>query len=231
MPDPKRQQGGSDGALRVLIVDDHDLFRTGLRRLLTEEGFEVRDAANGRAAAAACAWFRPAVVIMDMNMPGMSGIEATRLVLSEHPDAAVLMLTVNAEDLHVLDAVRAGASGYLLKDAQLPEIVAGIRAAAAGHSAIAPRVAGALVESVRSSGVEARRPAEALRALSDREREVLGLLAGGYDNAEIGRRLHLSPSTVKQHVSRLLQKLGVANRVQAAVLAIRAGLVEGDPPP
>jgi two-component system nitrate/nitrite response regulator NarL len=217
--------------MRLLIVDDHDLFRTGLRTLLEDEGLDVRDAANGRAGVATCRWFRPDVVVMDMNMPEMSGVEATRLVLQECPEAAVLMLTVNIEDEGIIDAVRAGASGYLLKDARLAEILAGIRAAADGQAVVAPRAAGALIASVRSSALPSRRSPVPSPALSPRERQVLGLLAEGCDNAEIGRRLHLSSSTVKQHVSRLLEKLGAVNRVQAATYAIRSGLLDEPEPP
>ena len=147
--------------------------------------------------------------------------------MEEAPRVAVLVLTIVAEQERVLDAVRAGACGYLLKDAELDEIVAAIHAAARGHSAIAPRVAGALVSHVRRT---AEAPPDASpagwKALSAREREVLALLTGGYDNATIGRRLYLSPSTVKNHVSRLLDKLNVDNRVQAAAFAIRHGLVD-----
>src|SRR5215210_5414293 len=121
-------------ALRVLVVDDHELFRTGLRALLEEEGFEVADAGGGEAALVALPSFAPDVVVMDLNMPGMSGIEATARVLEARPGTSVLMLTINREDERVLEAVRAGASGYLLKDAELEEIVAGIRAAAAGQA-------------------------------------------------------------------------------------------------
>jgi DNA-binding NarL/FixJ family response regulator len=136
------------------------------------------------------------------------------------------MLTIATDDARVIEALRAGASGYLLKDAPLEEIAAGIRAAAAGQSAISPRVAGAVVMSVRASSPEPQRLA--MPALSSREREVLVLLAQGCDNAEIARRLFLSPSTVKNHVSKLLEKLGVDNRVQAATFAARHDLVEAD---
>jgi DNA-binding NarL/FixJ family response regulator len=213
--------------IRVLIVDDHDLFRTGLRSLLEDEGFEVTDASGGPEGARRARSFRPDVVVMDMNMPEMTGVEATPLVLEAAPGASVLMLTIATDDERVLDAVRAGASGYLLKDAPLDEIAAGVRTAAAGHSAIAPRVAGALLQSVRGS---APLPAPALELpaapdLSTRELDVLGLVVEGRDNAEIAARLYLSPSTVKNHVSRLLDKLGVDNRVQAATLAVRKNLV------
>jgi DNA-binding NarL/FixJ family response regulator len=164
---------------------------------------------------------------MDMNMPGMSGVDAARGVLEVSPDTAVLMLTVADDDDEVLDAVLAGASGYLLKEATLPEIIAAIRAAAAGQSMIAPRVAGSLLTRLRGHGPrEAREPARF--ALSARERAVLGLLVDGHDNAAMARRLHLSPSTIKHHVSSILEKLDVENRVQAAVAAVRHGLVDED---
>ena len=207
--------------MRVVIVDDHDLFRTGLRTLFEDEGLEVRDASSGDAAVALCRSFEPDVVVMDMNMPEMSGIETTRTLLRDRPQTAVLMLTVTADDDLVLDAVRAGASGYLLKEASPKEIMAGVRAAVAGHAVIAPRAAGALVESVRSLPPQPVAP-----ELSQREHDVLALLVMGLDNAEIGRRLGLSPHTVKQHVSHLLEKLGVENRVQAVAFALRSGLVD-----
>jgi DNA-binding NarL/FixJ family response regulator len=209
-----------DPVARLLVVDDHDLFRTGLCSLLEEEGFAVKEASGGEAALRIAESFAPDVAIMDMQMPGMSGIEVTRQLLERRPGTAVLMLTVAADEAGVVDALRAGASGYLLKDARLSEIVAGVRAAAAGHSAIAPRVAGALVASIRR-GPERRAVSRELESLSSREREVLALVALGHDNAQIAQRLFVSQSTVKNHVSRLFEKLGVENRVQAAGFAIR----------
>jgi two-component system, NarL family, nitrate/nitrite response regulator NarL len=211
--------------VRVLIVDDHDLFRTGLRALLEEEGFEVSDAASGPAAILRARLFAPQVVVMDMHMPGMSGVEATPLMLEAAPDASILMLTIATSEAEVLDAVRAGASGYLLKEAELSDIVVGIRAAAAGHSTIAARVAGHLLRSARTNVAGSPRGSSLEGpALSPRERDVLTLVVDGCDNAEIAGRLYVSPSTVKNHVSRLLEKLGVDNRVQAATFAIREGL-------
>lgn len=220
-----RVVGGPDlpRVLRVLLVDDHDLFRVGLRSLLQEERFKVDDASSGHAALRACRSFRPDVVLMDMNMPGMHGVEATRLLTTEHPALAVVMLTVAVDDAGVLDAIRAGACGYLLKDARLPEIVTGVRAAAAGESVLASRVAGALLYSVRV-GTADRVDADLLTGLTDREHEVLALVADGLDNGEIAERLYVSPSTVKNHISRLLDKLQVENRVQAAAVAIRGGV-------
>jgi two-component system, NarL family, nitrate/nitrite response regulator NarL len=211
--------------VRVLIVDDHDLFRTGLRALLEEEGFEVADAASGSAGILRASLFAPRVVVMDMHMPGMSGVEATPLMLAAAPEASILMLTIATSEVEVLDAVRAGASGYLLKEAELSDIVVGIRAAAAGHSTIAARVAGHLLLSVRTNDAGSPRVSSTKGPeLSPRERDVLSLVADGCDNAEIAGRLYLSLSTVKNHVSRLLEKLAVDNRVQAATFAIREGL-------
>jgi DNA-binding NarL/FixJ family response regulator len=218
----------SGNEARVLIVDDHDLFRTGLRALVAESGFDAAEAASGEAALRRVAELQPDVVVMDLNMPGMSGIEATRALLEIVPQAAVLILTISNDDARVIEAVRAGARGYLLKDAPLEEILTGIRAAADGSATIAPRIAGALLDHVRDA---AETPASVVAPpaleLSRREREVLELVGEGCDNAEIARRLYLSQGTVKNYVSSLLHKLGAENRVQAAVYGIRLGLVDG----
>lgn len=216
---------GGMAPLRVLLVDDHELFRTGLRELLEEEGFAVDDVESGEAGVRRCRSFRPDVVVMDMNMPGISGIEATRRVLEAQPATSVLMLTVAADDERVLEAIRAGAVGYLLKEARLAEIVAGVKSAAEGRWPIAPRVAGALIASVRERGAGPLPRVDA-DLLTDRERAVLALVAEGHDNAEIAARLFISPSTVKNHISSVLAKLGVENRVQAAAYAVRHGLAD-----
>jgi two-component system NarL family response regulator len=164
---------------------------------------------------------------MDINMPGMSGVEATRQVQRIAPGLPVIMLTAAMEDELVVDAVRAGACGYLLKDTALDDIVAGLRRAVAGQSTIAPRVAGGLLAFVRAGEPhDDGGPTPPAVDLTDRERDVLRLLVNGAENGDIARRLHISVSTVKNHVSAILQKLGVDNRVQAAVYAIRHGLVE-----
>ncbi len=211
-----------------MLVDDHDLFRSGLRRLIdNQEGLEVAgDARRGDEAIRRATELRPDVIVMDINMPGMSGIEATREILGTVPNTAVLMLTISDADDAVLDAVLAGACGYILKDARLPEIASAIRAAAAGQSLIAPSVAGSLLTKLRQHGPPEQRGREGDFGLSQRELDVLRLLTQGSDNIDIGRRLHLSPSTIKHHVSSILEKLGVDNRIQAAVLAVRHGLVE-----
>lgn len=213
--------------LRVLVADDHDLFRSGLRRLLDgEDGIHVvGDARRGDEAVRRAAELRPEVIVMDVDVPVMNGIEATREILDACSDVAVLMLTVSDTDEEVLDAVLAGASGYLLKDATLPEIVGAIRAAARGQSLIAPSVAGGLLGRLRRHGPREDAPAVDF-GLSVRELEVLRLLVAGCENSEIGKELHLSASTIKHHVSSVLEKLGVENRIQAAVLAVRRGSVE-----
>jgi DNA-binding NarL/FixJ family response regulator len=213
--------------VKVLIVDGNDLFRTGARVLLAREGFEVADSSSGAAALRRAPSFAPDVVVMAMNIGDMSGIEATPLMLEIAPNASILILSHASGHAGVLAAVRAGASGYLLKDAPFAEIVVGIRAAAAGDSAFAPRVAGALLDSVRETAVAATdQPHPASCQLSDREVDVLALLTRGFGNSEIADQLFLSSNTVKIHVARLLGKLGVANRVQAATFATRHGFFE-----
>lgn len=234
MDDRTASTDGTSGAerarsdLRVMVVDDHDLFRTGLRRLVErEDGLQVvADARGGEDAVRKAAELQPDVVVMDVSMPGMSGIEATREVLAVSPGSAVLMLTISDSEQEVFDAVLAGASGYLLKRASLSEMVDAIRLLGEGHSTIAPRVTGSLLERLRRQG--AREEALAHKhELSDRTLDVLELLVAGCDNTEIGQRLHLSPNTIKRHVSNILRQLGVENRIQAAVLAVELGLLDG----
>ncbi len=210
-----------------MIVDDHDLFRAGLCSLLDgEDGLQVvGDVRRGDEAVRRARELRPEVIVMDVNMPGMSGIEATRAILDSEPDTVILMLTGSDAERKVLDAVLAGARGYLLKDATVPEIVAAVRAAAAGQSLIAPSVAAGLLARLRRDGAHEDERA-GVSHLSERELQVLELLVAGCDNNEIGRRLHVSSNTIKHHVTRILDKLGVDNRIQAAVVAVRRGLVD-----
>jgi DNA-binding NarL/FixJ family response regulator len=213
-----------------MVVDDHELFRSGLRRLLENEpGLHVvADARRGDEAVERAGELRPDVVVMDINMPGMSGIDATRAVLEVSPESAVLMLTISDAEDDVLDSVLAGASGYLLKDSTLPQIIGAIRATSAGESIISPRVAGTLLARLRRHDLH-RQEQPIAAELSERELEVLKLLVSGSDNADIGKQLRLSASTVKHHVSNMLDKLGVENRIQAAVLAVQLGLLDEDP--
>jgi DNA-binding NarL/FixJ family response regulator len=222
------EQAQTTRVARVLIVDDHDLFRIGLRLLLEQHGFEVADAVSADAALRRLKSFPADVVVMEVEMPGVCGIAATRQVLAQAPRTVVLMLSGTNDDVTVIESLLAGACGYLLKSGHMSDIVAGIQAACGGESPITPRVAASLVHRLRCTAPIQLVRSEPRPLLSAREREVLELLARGLDNAEIAQRLHLSSSTVKNHVSRLLEKLGVRNRVQAAVYAAQEGLMGPD---
>ena len=208
------------------MVDDHDLFRTGLKTLLEEQGVNVvGEAPNGQTAIRLASELAPDVIVMDLNMPGLTGVETTRKLAGVAPLTRVVVLTISADDDDVMDAVMAGACGYLLKDSSIQELILGIRAAASGESLISPQIAAKVLRRLRSqsSSVDA---AETIRAeLSDREIEVLKLIANGKDNAQIARDLFISPKTVKNHISNILMKLQIENRIQAAVYAVRSGIV------
>ena len=211
---------------RVLLVDDHEIYRAGLRGLLEEAGIDiVGEAANGEAALQLVEQKHPNVVIMDLNMPGIGGIEAARQITTLAPLTRVIMLTVSSAAPDITDAVLAGACGYLLKSATTQEIVSGIAAAARGDALLSPSVAAKLLERVREQPARPAVPDPASASLTEREIEVLRLLSSGMDNAEIGRTLFISPSTVKNHISSILLKLQIENRIQAAVYAVRSGLV------
>jgi DNA-binding NarL/FixJ family response regulator len=212
--------------LRVLLVDDHDLFRTGLRNLLEEQGVNVvGEAENGETAIRLASDLAPDVVIMDLNMPGAGGVETTRRLSSLAPLSRVVVLTISADDDDVMNAVMAGACGYLLKDSSIQELIAGIRAASEGESLISPQIAAKVLQRLRAQSKDAD-AAETIRAeLSDRELQVLKLIANGKDNAQIARELFISPKTVKNHISNILMKLQIENRIQAAVYAVRSGIV------
>jgi DNA-binding NarL/FixJ family response regulator len=207
-------------------VDDHDLFRTGLRTLLEEQGVDVvGEADNGMRALEQLRETAPDVVVMDLNMPGISGVEATRQIAMIAPLTRVLVLTISDQDSDIMDAIVAGACGYLLKDASIEQLLAGINAAAAGESLVSPAIATKVLQRVRATTTSPRE-AETLRSeLSDRELQVLKLIANGKDNASIAAELHISPKTVKNHISNILMKLQIENRIQAAVYAVRSGLV------
>src|SRR5213075_855712 len=191
-----------------------------------EQGVHVvGEADTGTAALTQVREVAPDVIVMDLNMPGISGVEATRQISMIAPLTRVLVLTISDQDADVMDAIYAGACGYLLKDASIEEVMRGIHSAAVGESLISPTIAGRVLERVRSSGASPD-AAETIRAeLSDREIEVLKLIANGKDNSQIAADLHISPKTVKNHISNILMKLQIDNRIQAAVYAVRSGLV------
>jgi DNA-binding NarL/FixJ family response regulator len=209
----------------VFIVDDHAFFRAGLRSVLGEHGFPVvGEAPNGEAALPLIERRTPELVVMDLSMPGMSGADATREILRRVPSTRVLVVTVATGESEVLDALEAGAAGYLLKDSQPKEIVGAIETAVSGDTPLSPRIARLVVQRARMApSGQAATPVAA--DLTERELEVLQLLADGLDNRQIGEALYLSPTTVKRHVSSIVTKLGVSNRVQAAIWAVRARLV------
>jgi len=208
--------------IRVLIVDDHAVVRQGLRIFLgTERNFDVvGEAATGEEAVRLARELRPDIVLMDLLMPGMGGIEATRVIRSELEGVEVVALTSVLDDESVVAAVRAGALGYLLKTADAVDLRRALHAAAGGQVQLDPAAAARLVREVRSPGGP--------EALTEREIEVLRLLALGLANKEIGRELGISEDTVKTHVSRILAKLGAQSRTQAALHAMRLGLIDVD---
>jgi DNA-binding NarL/FixJ family response regulator len=216
--------GGTGHApVKVVLVDDHALFRRGLRRLLEGHGFQVvGEGSHGRAAVQLAAELKPDVVVCDLSMPLMGGVEAITHIVAADPGARILVMTISGDGDEVLDALLAGATGYLLKDARAEEILRAVHAAVGGESDVSPRVAGRLVTRLREVG-HAQIP-QLPAGLTGREVDVLRLLATGKENSAIAQDLYLSPKTVKNHVSSILDKLEIDNRIQAAVLAVRRGL-------
>src|SRR6266540_6024448 len=208
----------------VMLVDDHRLFREGLRDLLIEHGFDVvGEAANAAEAISLASETRPAVALMDIQMQGGSGIEATRVLTQRCPETHVVMLTVSPDETDVIESVQAGAVGYLLKGASIDEIAAGVQAAADGEPRVSPRIAAELFQQVRNAPPPRALPGDP--QLTKRELDVLRLVSDGKGNPEIAVDLEISEQTVKTHVSSLLEKLQVDNRIQAAVYAVRKGLI------
>jgi DNA-binding NarL/FixJ family response regulator len=216
--------------IKVLITDDQALVRTGFRMILdAEDDVEVvGEAADGLEAIAATKEERPDVILMDVRMPNMNGIEATRdIVDKEDADPIrVLILTTFDLDEYVYDALRAGASGFLLKDAPPEELVHAVRVVAQGDALIAPSITKRLIEEISQRPARQASPPEALESLTQRELEVLQLVARGLSNHEIAQELFVSETTVKTHVGRVLMKLGLRDRVQAVVLAYEIGVVQ-----
>jgi DNA-binding NarL/FixJ family response regulator len=218
----------TEEGVRVLVVDDQALIRQGLKTLLElEEGIEiVGEAADGASGVAAYASVRPDIALMDIRMPGMDGVEATRRIRALDPEAKILVLTTFDEDRLVFDAVRAGARGYLLKDMSGAELAAAVREVAAGGAALQPGVARRVMEAyARLAGDAEAAGRLSVEDLSSRERSVLHLLAQGLSNKEIAARLFLAEGTVKNHVSAILQKIGARDRTQAALRARELGLL------
>jgi DNA-binding NarL/FixJ family response regulator len=227
---------GTPGEITVLVVDDQELVRSGFCVILdAAEGIRVvGEAGNGEAAVAEAARARPDVVLMDIRMPGMDGLEATRLITAgpgpagaaeeAAPPKVVILTTFDLDD-YVYEALRAGASGFLLKDSPRHDLIAAVRAAAAGDALLAPSVTRRLIEAFAQRPPEVTPSPSRLASLTARERDVVLLLARGRSNAEIATALFVSEATVKTHVGNLLTKLGLRDRVQAVILAYETGLV------
>jgi DNA-binding NarL/FixJ family response regulator len=208
---------------RVVLADDHPFYRTGLSKMLRESGVNiVAEAGNGWAALKAVEETSPDVVVLDQNMPGMTGDEVARRLTSCDPPHRVIVLSVSDDLMDVMAALRAGASGYFLKDGPVEEVVAGIEAAARGESFFSPRIGAMLLRRMRE---QRHVPVDMAVRLSKREQEVLRLVVEGRSNEKIGEGLAIDAGTARNHVSSILAKMGVDNRVQAAVRAVREGLV------
>jgi DNA-binding NarL/FixJ family response regulator len=212
----------------VLIADDQALVRMGLRKVFeTEPDMTVAgDAADGEEAVAAVRRLRPDVILMDIRMPALDGIEATRRITAAQPAARIVILTTFGLDTYVYESLRAGASGFMLKDAPPEEITAAVRVVAAGDALLAPSVTRSVIEEFARRPPEPRAEPAALNELTPREREVFGLLVRGLSNPEICEQLVISEATAKTHVARILQKLGLRDRVQAVIFAYESGLVD-----
>jgi DNA-binding NarL/FixJ family response regulator len=210
--------------MRVLLADDHSLFRDGLASLLEAAGFEVvGQVGDGASAVEAALRLRPDVVLMDINMPGVGGLEALRRLRAEWPAAQVVMLTVSEEQADLLEAVQAGARGYLLKHLKADEFLDMLQGLARGEAAMSRQTTARLLSGVSHASQAASDPAE---SLTEREVELLRLLAEGLSNKTMAQRLSLSENTVKYHLKNILQKLGVRNRTEAATQAMRLGLTK-----
>lgn len=219
----------SSDKISVLLIDDHTLFRSGVRSLLQRNPrFEVvGEAADGVEGVKRAMQLQPDVILLDLNMPGMSGVETLQLLLQDRPRAAVLMLTVSEEAEDLAAALQAGARGYLIKNIDADYLTRAVERAAAGESVLAEALAGKLFAHVQRGGAKPEAPVSELDKLTPREREILACLARGESNKLIARVLDLAESTVKIHVQNVLRKLGLTSRVQAAVFAVENGLGAG----
>lgn len=214
-------------ALRLLLVDDHAMVRSGFRLMLSvEDDLEVvGEAADGMSAVIAAREHRPDVILMDVQMPGMDGIEATRRIVEEDLGRVVILTTFDRDD-YLFDALEAGASGFMLKNAEPEQLVDAVRAVGHGHGLLAPEVTRRVIERMTTGPADGDRPEPPeLASLTEREREVLVLLARGMSNSEIAKELFLGEATIKTHVSNTLAKIGVRDRVHAVIYAYEAGLI------
>jgi DNA-binding NarL/FixJ family response regulator len=213
--------------IRVLLADDHRMLREGLRRSLTEEGLDiVGEAENGEQAIRLAADLKPDVVLMDVSMPEMDGVEATKVIRQDPDGPQVIMLTMHADKEVLADAIRAGASGYLVKDCSTEEVAEAVRMAVQGDTALSPQLAATMLDEVRRLDVPDT--ADDDRVITKREEEVLQLIADGCSTPEVAEQLYISQKTVKNHLASIYQKLDARDRTQAVLQAVRMGIVHLD---
>jgi two-component system response regulator DegU len=211
--------------IRLMLVDDHRMLREGLRRSLEEEGFYVvGEAADGEAAVRLVPAAKPDVILMDVSMPDMDGIEATKRILQNSPEQRVVMLTMHADKDLIDQAIKAGAVGYLTKDCSIDEVTEAVRMAANGETALSPALAKTMLTEVRKIDEKAAREED--RLVTKREEEVLQLIADGCSTPEVAQKLYISQKTVKNHLASIYEKLNARDRTQAVLLAVRMGIVK-----
>ena len=216
--------------IRVLIADDQSMVRAGFRMLLAgEPDIEVvAEARDGLEAVATAARFDPTVILMDIRMPELDGLEATRRILAANDTARILILTTFGLDEYVYEALRDGASGFVLKDDPPEQLISAVRTVAGGNALLSPAITKRVIK--QFTRIPRPVPPKELSELTAREQDILRLIAAGLSNAEIGKQLYISETTVKTHVTHILQKLGLRDRVQAVVLAYQTGVIEADAP-
>lgn len=214
-------------AIRLMLADDHQMLREGLRRSMVDQGFDVvGEASDGMEAVDAAFRLRPDVILMDVTMPEMDGVEATRRIRQSLAETRVVMLTMHADQDVLANAIRAGASGYLVKDCSTEEIADAVRMAATGDTPISPQLAASMLDEVRR--LDQRHAADEDRIVTRREEEVLQLIADGCSTPEVAERLFISQKTVKNHLASIYQKLDARDRTQAVLQAVRMGIVRLD---
>lgn len=216
---------GEPSVIRLMLADDHRMLREGLRRSMDERGFEiVGEARDGAEAVDLAAAVRPDVILMDVSMPELGGVEATRQIKARQPEVRIVMLTMHADQDVLADAIRAGANGYLVKDCSTDEIASAIETVAAGETALSPRLAASMLIEVRRQ----ENAGEPERIITKREEEVLQLIADGCSTPEVAENLYISQKTVKNHLASIYQKLDARDRTQAVLRAVRMGIVTLD---